>query len=91
MCRNIHTLYHVDPPANAEDIRAASLQFVRKISGYHKPSKANEAAFSTAVSEVEAASARLLAALTTNTPVRQHMPRDVHPHQLDTQQSGSIR
>ncbi len=72
MCRSIHTLYHVEPPANSEDIHAASLQFVRKISGYHRPSKENEAAFMEAVSEIEAASSRLLAALTTSTPVREH-------------------
>ncbi len=70
MCRSIHTLYHVDPPVTAEEIRAASLQFVRKISGYHKPSKVNEAAFNIAVGEIEAASAKLLAELVSNTPAR---------------------
>jgi len=71
MCRSIHTLYHVDPPATAEEIRAASVQFVRKISGYSKPSKANEAAFMDAVGEIEAASVKLLDALSTSTIVRQ--------------------
>ena len=71
MCRSIHTLYHVDPPATAEEIRAASIQFVRKISGYSKPSKANEAAFMDAVGEIEAASVKLLDALSTSTTVRQ--------------------
>ncbi len=80
MCRNIHTLYHVDPPATEEDIHAASLQFVRKISGYHKPSKANEAAFMAAVSEIDAASARLLATLATATPLRERPP-DAISHQ----------
>jgi len=71
MCRSIHTLYHVDPPATAEEIRAASVQFVRKISGYSKPSKANEAAFMDAVGEIEAASVKLLDALSTSATVRQ--------------------
>jgi hypothetical protein len=70
MCRNIHTLYHVDPPVTAEEIRAASLQYVRKITGYNKPSSVNEEAFMIAVGEIEAASARLLAALTTSGAVR---------------------
>ncbi len=74
MCRSIHTLYHIDPPATEEEIRAASLQFVRKISGYTKPSKANEAAFVLAISEVEAASAKLLASLATSTPLRERQP-----------------
>ena len=73
MCRNIHTLYHVDPPVSADDIHAASLQFVRKITGYNKPSRVNEVAFMTAVGEIEAASAKLLDAITTNAPAR---PRD---------------
>jgi hypothetical protein len=71
MCRNIHTLYHVDPPVSQEEIHAASLQFVRKISGYNRPSKTNEAAFMTAVGEIEAASSRLLGALSTSTPARE--------------------
>ena len=65
MCRNIHTLFNFEPPATDEEVRAASLQFVRKISGFTKPSKANEAAFERAVEEVAAASSRLLEALTT--------------------------
>ncbi len=71
MCRNIHTLYHIDPPATEEEIRAASLQFVRKISGYNIPSKVNEAAFQAAVAEVEAASAKLLEALSTSAASRE--------------------
>ncbi len=70
MCRSIHTLYNIEPPVTTEEIRAASLQFVRKISGYHKPSKNNEGAFMTAMWEIEAASTRLLAALETNAPLR---------------------
>jgi len=69
MCRNIKTLFNFDPPVNDEEIRAASLQFVRKISGFTKPSKANEAAFLAAVEEVAEASSRLLHSLeTTATP-----------------------
>jgi hypothetical protein len=65
MCRNIRTLFNFDPPASDEEIRAASLQFVRKISGFTKPSQANEAAFEEAVDEVAAAASKLLDALTT--------------------------
>jgi hypothetical protein len=68
MCRNIKTLFNFDPPANPEEIRAASLQFVRKISGFNKPSKANEAAFLAAVEEVTSISARLLHSLETVAP-----------------------
>jgi len=68
MCRNIKTLFNFDPPANQEEVRAASLQFVRKISGFNKPSKANEAAFLAAIEEVAAASARLLHSLETAAP-----------------------
>jgi len=70
VCRNIKTLFHFDPPVTEAEIRAASLQFVRKISGFNKPSKANEAAFTAAVEEVAAASARLLASLETTAPAR---------------------
>jgi len=68
MCRNIRPLFNFDPPTTEEEIRAASLQFVRKISGFHKPSKANEGAFQGAVDEIAAVSARLLRALETNAP-----------------------
>jgi hypothetical protein len=70
MCRNIKVLFNFDPPVTEEEIRAASLQFVRKVSGFNKPSKANEAAFLAAVEEIRAASARLLSALETNAPPR---------------------
>jgi hypothetical protein len=66
MCRNIHTLYNYEPPATNEEIRDASLQYVRKISGFTKPSQANEAAFARAVDEVAAASKRLLEQLVTS-------------------------
>lgn len=70
MCRNIHTLHNYDPRATDEEVRAASLQYVRKISGTAKPSKANEAAFSRAVDDVAAASSRLLGALVATSPPR---------------------
>jgi hypothetical protein len=66
MCRNIRTLFNFDPPVTGEEIRNASLQFVRKISGFTKPSKANEASFQTAVDEIAEASTRLLRSLATN-------------------------
>jgi hypothetical protein len=68
MCRNIKTLFNFDPPVTDEEVRAASLQFVRKISGFNKPSKANEAAFLTAVDEVAAVSGRFLRSLETVAP-----------------------
>lgn len=68
MCRNIKTLYNFDPPVTPDEVRAASLQFVRKITGFNKPSKANEAAFLTAIDEVAAASTRLLQSLETTAP-----------------------
>jgi hypothetical protein len=68
MCRNIRTLFNFDPPVTPEEIRAASLQFVRKISGFNKPSKANEPAFQSAVDEVAAAAARLVYSLETSAP-----------------------
>jgi hypothetical protein len=70
MCRNIKTLFNFDPPVTDEEVRAASLQFVRKISGFNKPSKANEAAFFSAVDEVAAVSARLLRSLQTSAAPR---------------------
>jgi hypothetical protein len=68
MCRNIHTLYNFEPSATNEEIRDASLQFVRKISGFNKPSQANAEAFARAVDEVAAASKRLLEQLVTSAP-----------------------
>ena len=70
MCRNIKTLYNFDPPANQDEVRAASLQFVRKISGFNKPSRANEDAFNAAVHEVTHVAQRLLVSLTTTAPPR---------------------
>lgn len=70
MCRNIKTLFNFDPPATDEEIRAASLQFVRKLSGFNSPSKANEAAFDRAVDEVFHVGRRLIDSLTTTAPSR---------------------
>jgi hypothetical protein len=68
MCRNIKTLFNFDPPVTEEEIRAASLQFVRKISGFNKPSKANEGSFLAAIDEISGISTRLLRSLETEAP-----------------------
>jgi hypothetical protein len=68
MCRNIQTLYNFEPPATAEEVRAAALQYVRKISGFAKPSKVNAEAFEQAVDAVATASAKLIAELVTSAP-----------------------
>ena len=68
MCRNIKTLFNFDPPVTPEEVRAASLQFVRKITGFNKPSKANEAPFLAAIDEVAAVATRLLNSLETTAP-----------------------
>ena len=70
MCRNIKTLYNFEPPVTEDEIRAASLQFVRKVSGFDKPSKANEAVFLAAVDAIAAISSDLLSSLETNAPPR---------------------
>jgi hypothetical protein len=68
MCRNIKTLFNFDPPATDEEIQAAALQYVRKVSGFHSPSKANEAAFNQAIEKVTAITAELFSSLTTDAP-----------------------
>ena len=70
MCRNIRTLFNFEPPASDEEIRASALQFVRKLSGFNKPSQANAAAFERAVDEISGAARRLLASLETTAPSR---------------------
>ncbi len=70
MCRNIRTLFNFEPPASDEEIRASALQFVRKLSGFNRPSHANEAAFDRAVDEVTAAARRLLGSLATASPAK---------------------
>jgi hypothetical protein len=70
MCRNIHTLFNFEPPATEDEVRGAALQYVRKISGFTKPSRANEEVFERAVDDVAAATRRLLADLVTNAPAK---------------------
>jgi hypothetical protein len=70
MCRNIRPLFNFEPPVTDEEVRAAALQFVRKVSGFHKPSKQNEVAFDQAVDEVSGAARRLVDALVTSSPPR---------------------
>ena len=70
MCRNIRLLFNFEPPVTNDEVRAASMQFVRKVSGFVKPSKANEAAFNAAVDEIAASTAKLVASLQTNAPPR---------------------
>lgn len=70
MCRNIKPLYNFEPPATDAEVRAAALQFVRKVSGFNKPSKANEAAFQAAIDEIALAAGKLLQSLETNAPAK---------------------
>ena len=70
MCRNIKNLFNFDPPVTSDEVHDASLQFVRKICGFHKPSKANEVAFNTAIDEIAASAARLLRSLETSAPAK---------------------
>ena len=86
MCRNIKMLFNFEPPVTEDEIRAASLQYVRKISGFSKPSKANEAAFLAAVEEVAAASARLLGSLET-----QAVPRNREAEAAKARARGAAR
>jgi hypothetical protein len=75
MCRNIKTLFNLDPPVADDEIRAASLQFVRKISGYRKPSRLNDSAFEAAVEDIARVAGRLLASLQTGAPARMRSER----------------
>ena len=86
MCRNIKTLHNFTPPATDEEIRASSLQFVRKLSGFSKPSRANEPAFNRAVDEVTRAARTLLDALVTNAP-----PRDREAEAAKARAKGAAR
>jgi hypothetical protein len=80
MCRNIRLLFNFAPPVTEDEIRAASLQFVRKISGFNKPSKANEAAFEAAITEIASASSRLLHSLETSQPPRDRAEQAAKAH-----------
>lgn len=86
MCRNIKTLYNFEPPATAQEIHAASLQFVRKLSGFNVPSQANRAAFDRAIDEVAAAARTLMASLTTTAP-----PRDREIEAAKARQRSYVR
>jgi hypothetical protein len=86
MCRNIKTLFNFEPPATEDEIRAASLQFVRKLSGFNKPSHANEAAFHQAVDQVAAVARALLTSLSTNAP-----PRDREIEAAKARERSSLR
>jgi hypothetical protein len=80
MCRNIHTLYNFEPPATEAEIRAAALQYVRKVSGFKQPSKINEAAFNAAVEAVAEASRNLLRSLETHAPRRDRLEEAAKAH-----------
>jgi len=90
MCRNIKTLHNFEPPATAEEIDAAALQYVRKLSGATKPSKANEAAFARAVEEVAAASRRLLQSLVTAAPPRDREVEAERARERSRQRFGTV-
>jgi hypothetical protein len=86
MCRNIRTLFNFEPPATNDEIRASALQFVRKLSGFTHPSKANEAAFDHAVDEVTAVARRLLTSLETHAP-----PRDREVEAMKARERAKLR
>lgn len=86
MCRNIKTLFNFEPPATTDEVRAASLQFVRKLSGFNKPSKANEEAFELAVERVAAAAQEMLSHLVTNSP-----PRDRETEAIRARERNAVR
>lgn len=88
MCRNIRTLFNFDPPANDEEIRAASLQFVRKLSGFTKPSKANQEAFDRAVEDVAAVAKTLLDSLVTNAEPKDRETEAVRARERSAQRFG---
>jgi hypothetical protein len=89
MCRNIKTLYNFAPPATDDEVRAAALQFVRKLSGFNKPSQANEAAFERAVDDVAAAARVLLDSLSTNAPPRDREVEAVKARERSLARFGS--
>ena len=89
MCRNIRALYNYDPPVGDEEIHAAALQFVRKISGFNKPSTANEAAFDAAVEEITRISGRLLGALATNAPPKNRVDEAARAKARSAQRFGT--
>lgn len=88
MCRNIRTLFNFEPPATPQEVRAAALQFVRKLSGFNVPSRANEAAFEQAVDEVTVVAQRLLDALVTAAPARDREEEAARARQRSVQRFG---
>jgi hypothetical protein len=90
MCRNIRTLFNFDPPATDEEIRAASVQFVRKLSGFNAPSRTNEAAFNRAVDEVFRVSRELVDSLVTNTPARDRAIEAAKARARNAQRFGKV-
>lgn len=88
MCRNIRTLYNFEPPATADEVRASALQFVRKLSGFNTPSKANEAAFDQAVKQVSEAATTLINSLTTFTPPKNREVERVKAAELSAKRFG---
>lgn len=91
MCRNIRTLFNFDPPATDEEIRAASLQFVRKLSGFHKPSRANEEQFDRAVEEVSEIASRLIHSLVTQAPPRDRATEAERAKERSARRFGSAK
>ena len=91
MCRNIRTLYNFEPPVTEEEIRAASLQFVRKLSGFNKPSRANEAPFARAVDEVAQAARALLHALQTAAPPRNREEEAARARERNAKRFGAVQ
>jgi hypothetical protein len=91
MCRNIRTLFNFEPPVTKDEIRAASLQFVRKLSGFNKPAKTNEAVFDRAIDEVAAAAARLLQSLETTAPPRTREEEAAKARARNLKRFGEVR
>ena len=91
MCRNIKTLYNFDPPATDDEVRAASLQFVRKLSGFTAPSKANEAAFMRAIDDISAVARRLLDDLATNAPKKNREEEAIKAKARAAERYGTTR
>ncbi len=91
MCRNIKTLFNFDPPATDEEIRGASIQFVRKLSGFNKPSKANEKAFNVAVEEVTVCARKLLYSLVTNAEPRDRKAEAERAHAKALERFGTLK
>ena len=89
MCRNIKTLFNFEPPATLDDVEAASLQFVRKLSGFNKPSRANREAFDRAVEDVAAVASELLASLVTNAPPRDREAEAARARERASRRFGS--